>query len=245
MSLRDGSKKMCKSDPSDYSRINLTDDADAIALKIRKAKTDPEPCPAPKSLTATGAVEAAAEAARPEAFNLIDIYAALSDRTAAVRCLRSSAASHSPTFKNRLTERRGRDPRPHGRRDEAPARRSRPDRRGAEATAPERARALAQPTMHEVEEIVGFLRRLIGGPARPAGGRVAPPNRSRCPRRHSVRAHMIATPIGASICSGRGLTPPAPAAAKRPWRRTTRRAHRPGPASVRRRPSPPGATGAC
>ena len=46
MSLRDGSKKMSKSDPSDYSRINLTDDADAIAQKIRKAKTDPEPLPA-------------------------------------------------------------------------------------------------------------------------------------------------------------------------------------------------------
>src|SRR4029078_6054601 len=45
MSLRDGSKKMSKSDASDYSRINLTDDADAIAQKIRKAKTDPEPLP--------------------------------------------------------------------------------------------------------------------------------------------------------------------------------------------------------
>ena len=45
MSLRDGTKKMSKSDESDYSRINLTDDADAIALKIRKAKTDPEPLP--------------------------------------------------------------------------------------------------------------------------------------------------------------------------------------------------------
>jgi len=45
MSLRDGSKKMSKSDASDYSRINLTDDADTIAQKIRKAKTDPEPLP--------------------------------------------------------------------------------------------------------------------------------------------------------------------------------------------------------
>ena len=45
MSLRDGTKKMSKSDPSDQSRINLTDDADAIALKIRRAKTDPEPLP--------------------------------------------------------------------------------------------------------------------------------------------------------------------------------------------------------
>ena len=45
MSLRDGTKKMSKSDTSDYSRINMTDDADAIALKIRRAKTDPEPLP--------------------------------------------------------------------------------------------------------------------------------------------------------------------------------------------------------
>src|SRR5207302_3455292 len=45
MSLRDGTKKMSKSDPSDYSRINLTDDADAIAQKVRKAKTDPNPLP--------------------------------------------------------------------------------------------------------------------------------------------------------------------------------------------------------
>src|SRR6187401_1915619 len=67
MSLRDGTKKMSKSDASDYSRINLTDDADAIAQKIRKAKTDPEPLPSEeKGLTP-----------RPEADNLVGIYAAL------------------------------------------------------------------------------------------------------------------------------------------------------------------------
>jgi tryptophanyl-tRNA synthetase len=71
MSLRDGTKKMSKSDTSDYSRINMTDDAEAIALKIRKAKTDPLPLP-----------ENAKDAeARPEADNLIGIYAALSDLT--------------------------------------------------------------------------------------------------------------------------------------------------------------------
>lgn len=69
MSLRDGSKKMSKSDESDYSRINLTDDADTIALKIRKAKTDPLPCPSsPDELKN-----------RPEADNLLTIYAALND----------------------------------------------------------------------------------------------------------------------------------------------------------------------
>jgi tryptophanyl-tRNA synthetase len=67
MSLRDGSKKMSKSEASDYSRINLTDDADAIAQKIRKAKTDPEPLPS----------EEKALGPRPEADNLVGIYAAL------------------------------------------------------------------------------------------------------------------------------------------------------------------------
>ncbi len=71
MSLRDGSKKMSKSDPSDMSRINLTDDADTISRKIRKAKTDPEPLPE----------DAKGLEARPEARNLVNIYAALSDQT--------------------------------------------------------------------------------------------------------------------------------------------------------------------
>ena len=71
MSLRDGSKKMSKSDPSDASRINMTDDADAIARKIRKAKTDPDALPSDtKGLDN-----------RPEARNLVNIYAALSDQT--------------------------------------------------------------------------------------------------------------------------------------------------------------------
>jgi tryptophanyl-tRNA synthetase len=71
MSLRDGSAKMSKSDPSDQSRINLTDDADTIAAKIRKAKTDPEPLPE----TVDGLTD------RPEARNLVAIFAALSDQT--------------------------------------------------------------------------------------------------------------------------------------------------------------------
>ena len=72
MSLRDGSKKMSKSDPSDMSRINLTDDADTIASKIRKARTDAEPLP--ETLEALND--------RPEARNLVNIYAALADTTA-------------------------------------------------------------------------------------------------------------------------------------------------------------------
>jgi tryptophanyl-tRNA synthetase len=71
MSLRDGTKKMSKSDPSDYSRINLTDDAETIATKLRKAKTDPEPLPS----------DVEGLKARPEADNLVGIYAALADVT--------------------------------------------------------------------------------------------------------------------------------------------------------------------
>ena len=73
MSLRDGSAKMSKSDPSDMSRINLSDDADTMAQKIKKAKTDPEPLPS----------EEAGLADRPEARNLVGIYAALSGQSAA------------------------------------------------------------------------------------------------------------------------------------------------------------------
>ncbi|WP_337268006.1 tryptophan--tRNA ligase [Oryzifoliimicrobium ureilyticus] len=73
MSLRDGTKKMSKSDPSDLSRINLMDDPDSIAKKIRKAKTDPEGLPS----------EIEGLKGRPEADNLVGIYAALSDKTKA------------------------------------------------------------------------------------------------------------------------------------------------------------------
>jgi tryptophanyl-tRNA synthetase len=72
MSLRDGSAKMSKSDSSDMSRINLTDDADMIMQKVKKAKTDPEPLPA----------DAAGLAGRPEALNLVTIYAAVADESA-------------------------------------------------------------------------------------------------------------------------------------------------------------------
>ena len=73
MSLRDGSAKMSKSDPSDASRINLTDDADTIMAKVRKAKTDPEPLPS----------EAAGLEGRPEAANLVGVYAALAGTSVA------------------------------------------------------------------------------------------------------------------------------------------------------------------
>jgi tryptophanyl-tRNA synthetase len=93
MSLRDGSKKMSKSDASDYSRINLTDDADAIAQKIRKAKTDPEPLPS----------EEAGLKTRPEADNLVGIYAALADTTRADVLGQFGGAQFS-TFKSALVD---------------------------------------------------------------------------------------------------------------------------------------------
>ena len=93
MSLRDGSKKMSKSDPSDQSRINLTDDADAIALKIRRAKTDPHPLPS----------EEKGLEGRPEADNLVGIYAALADTTRAAVLSQYGNAQFS-TFKSALVD---------------------------------------------------------------------------------------------------------------------------------------------
>ncbi|HEY5211166.1 MAG TPA: tryptophan--tRNA ligase [Stellaceae bacterium] len=94
MSLRDGTRKMSKSDESDYSRINMTDDAEAIALKIRRAKTDPQPLPA----TVTDAE------ARPEAANLLGIYAALTDEPIEAVVARFAGRNFSD-FKAELAER--------------------------------------------------------------------------------------------------------------------------------------------
>ncbi|MGA9252731.1 MAG: tryptophan--tRNA ligase [Roseobacter sp.] len=93
MSLRDGSKKMSKSDPSDASRINMTDDADAIAKKIRKAKTDPDALPS----------EADGLAERPEARNLVNIYASLNDQTVE-EVLADVGGQQFGTFKPQLAE---------------------------------------------------------------------------------------------------------------------------------------------
>jgi tryptophanyl-tRNA synthetase len=93
MSLRDGTKKMSKSDASDQSRINLTDDADTIALKVRRAKTDPEALPSePKGLEA-----------RPEADNLVGIFAALAGKTKA-EVLNEFGGAQFSSFKAALTE---------------------------------------------------------------------------------------------------------------------------------------------
>lgn len=93
MSLRDGTRKMSKSEPSDMSRITLTDDADAIARKIKKAKTDPDPLPGGKS----------GLDGRPEAANLVGIYAALSDRNVET-VLAEFAGKQFSEFKPRLAD---------------------------------------------------------------------------------------------------------------------------------------------
>jgi tryptophanyl-tRNA synthetase len=146
MSLRDGSKKMSKSDGSDYSRINMTDDADTIALKIQKAKTDPETLPG----------DEASLAHRPEAANLLGIYAALSDTTLAAAVARFAGQNFS-AFKKELAEiavavlgRIGGEMR---RLVADPAYIDSVLRRHAE-----RARAIAEPHLREVQDIIGLLR---------------------------------------------------------------------------------------
>ncbi|MDX2104642.1 MAG: tryptophan--tRNA ligase [Alphaproteobacteria bacterium] len=94
MSLRDGTKKMSKSDPSDYSRLVMTDSADTVALKLRKAKTDPLPLPEPGQEF---------EKERPEAANLIGIYAALSDQSRD-EVITTWAGRQFSEFKKELTD---------------------------------------------------------------------------------------------------------------------------------------------
>ena len=156
MSLRDGGNKMSKSDPSDFSRINMTDGADAIARKVRKAKTDPEPLPGPEVLDDRGAVPADLEKARPEAFNLLGIYAALSDRTWA-EVLAEFEGQQFSHFKQVLTDLAVASLGPMGEEMQRmagdPAYVDGILRSGAE-----KANAIAEPILREVQDIVGFLR---------------------------------------------------------------------------------------
>jgi tryptophanyl-tRNA synthetase len=156
MSLRDGAKKMSKSDASDYSRINMTDDANVLAQKIRKAKTDPAPLPGEEALTPNGNFDSAALAKRPEAFNLLSIYAALSDREPA-DVLREFAGREFSQFKKDLTDLAvdvlGRIGGEMKRLLADPA-----EIDGVLADGARRAREISRPILAEVEEIVGFLR---------------------------------------------------------------------------------------
>jgi len=146
MSLRDGAKKMSKSDPSDYSRINLSDDADAIAQKIRKAKTDPEPLPSEEKGLET----------RPEADNLVGIYAALAARPKA-DVLREFGGGQFSTFKAALVDLAVEKLGPVG----AEMKRLTQDPSYVDSVLIDgaaRARAIAAETMNAVKDIVGFIR---------------------------------------------------------------------------------------
>jgi tryptophanyl-tRNA synthetase len=151
MSLRDGTKKMSKSDESDYSRINLTDDAETMRLKIRKAKTDPQPLPGPAVLS-----DPAAQDARPEAMNLLGIYAALADRPLEAALGEFEGAEFS-RFKEVLSDLMiatvGTVGREMKRLEREPGEIDAVLRRGVEA-----ARAISEPILREVHDIVGFLR---------------------------------------------------------------------------------------
>jgi tryptophanyl-tRNA synthetase len=149
MSLRDGTKKMSKSDESDYSRINLTDDPGAIELKIRKARTDPEPVP-------DGSPEGGTRESRPEAFNLLEIFGALTDRSIA-DVQREYGGQQFSAFKQALTEVAVENLGPMG----LEMQRLMADPEHVDsvlADGAKRARALAGPILDDVYRIVGFLR---------------------------------------------------------------------------------------
>ncbi|MBL4893161.1 MAG: tryptophan--tRNA ligase [Rhizobiaceae bacterium] len=146
MSLRDGSKKMSKSDPSDLSRIRMTDDVDAIAKKIRKAKTDPNPLPE----TVDGLE------GRPEAENLVGIYAALADSSKEA-VISEFAGKEFSVFKPALVELAIEKLSPIT--DEM--RRLMDDPAGVDKVltdGADRAREIADQTIRDVKDIVGFLR---------------------------------------------------------------------------------------
>ncbi len=157
MSLRDGTRKMSKSEPSDYSRINMTDGPDDIALKIRKAKTDPEPLPGPEALASDGvAIQREIEAARPEAVNLLSIYAALTQRSLA-EALEHHGGARFSDFKRELTDVAVEVLGPIG----TEMQRLMGDPGyvdGVLADGAARARALAEPILRDIHDVVGFLR---------------------------------------------------------------------------------------
>jgi len=145
MSLKDGTKKMSKSDPSELSRISMTDDADTIAKKIRKAKTDPEPLPEDdKGLEG-----------RPEAANLLGIYAALSDTTMD-ETIAKFAGEGFGTFKQHLADLAVAKLGPI--QDEMRRLMADPGHvDGVLKDGAQRARAISEPILAEIKETVGFL----------------------------------------------------------------------------------------
>ena len=146
MSLRDGTKKMSKSDPSDNSRITMMDDADAIAQKIRKAKTDSDALP----------TEIAGLAGRPEAENLVTIFAALAE-TESQAVLTQFGGGQFSTFKTALADLAVATMGPVG----AEMKRLMADPGHIDQILCEgaaRADTIARETMRHVKDIVGFVR---------------------------------------------------------------------------------------
>ena len=156
MSLRDGRRKMSKSEASDMSRINMTDGPDEIAKKIRKATTDPGSLPGPECLDEAGQISEDLRRDRPEAANLVTIFAALAERDLS-DVITEVAGKGFGDFKKTLTELAVAKLGPMG--DEMARLEAAPDavdavlRDGAA-----RARAIAEPIFDEVQRIVGFLR---------------------------------------------------------------------------------------
>jgi len=146
MSLRDGTRKMSKSEESDMTRINMTDDADAIAKKIKKARTDPEPLPS----------EVKGLEARPEADNLVGIFAALAE-TNKESVLRNFGNASFSSFKQALADLTTSKIVPIGAEMKKllaePSHIDRVLERGAA-----RAHAIADPILDKTKEIVGFIR---------------------------------------------------------------------------------------
>jgi tryptophanyl-tRNA synthetase len=146
MSLRDGTKKMSKSDESDMTRINLTDDGDSIAKKIKKARTDPEPLPS----------ELKGLEARPEADNLIGIYAALAETTKE-QVLREFGGAQFSKFKDALADLATAKLTPIGvEMRKLLAEPQHIDRILEDGAA--RAHSIADPILAKTKEIVGFIR---------------------------------------------------------------------------------------
>ncbi|MCH2497820.1 MAG: tryptophan--tRNA ligase [Erythrobacter sp.] len=146
MSLRDGSKKMSKSDPSEMSRIELVDDADTVMKKVKKAKTDPEPLPS----------ESAGLVGRPEALNLVTIYAAVSDITVD-DVLREYGGEGFGKFKPALAELLAETLRPISSRFNELL----TDRQALDAIlarGASRARELGRPTLNATYAALGFVR---------------------------------------------------------------------------------------
>ncbi|MBK1697061.1 tryptophan--tRNA ligase [Rhodovibrio salinarum] len=155
MSLRDGSKKMSKSEPSDMTRINLSDDRDTIADKIKRARTDADMLPGPDVLDASGNLPEETRKDRPECFNLLGIYAALANESwqdVLARFEGQGFGAFKPQLAELAVEKLGPMGQEMTRLRNDPAEIDRILANGAD-----RAAEIAQPVLKEAKQAVGFL----------------------------------------------------------------------------------------